>query len=322
MTLKLNELLESRLLLVTGKGGTGKTTSAVALARLAADRGRRVVLVEVDNQHPSLSEHFGVRPEYEPRTVAPGLDIANLTWMECLVEWLRGVVPVVRLVRLILNNRMVRLFLDVAPGSREMVVFARLLDLVEEYDLVVVDLPASGHAVSFFLVPYRASSLFQTGPLHRSSHDILATLRKASTRIVVVSLPEEMVVNETVETCEALEEIAPELAVSGVILNQALEPRFSDAQKDLMERLYRRFGHPEASADEHQRLRQELVRAGRWEAERELATAEAVRRIRSGPCSHVQVVPVLVGDETPGSVVQQVATILARDEDARRKVAG
>lgn len=297
------------ILLVTGKGGTGKTTVSVAVAQLAATQGRRVVLVEVDNHRPSLLDYFRGTPSYEPHAVAPNLDISNITWIEALADWLTGVVPAQRVVRLILSNRMVRLFLDVTPGSREMVVFARLLALRESYDLVVVDLPASGHAVSFFLVPYRALSIFFAGPIRLLAERIVEELRRETTRIVLVSLPEEMVINETIETWHALRDLAPELTVRAVILNQALEPSLSEAEQTLLRRLER---EGTGSTDP---LAEELVRAGRWEAEREATTADALDRIGRETTARVIPVPLLASTGGPATIATRVEGLLRRSTE-------
>ena len=74
----IDKLLSQRLLLVTGKGGTGKTTLASAIGRLASDRGKRVIICEVDTQKPSLTPVFGVLPTYKPVMINPNLAVCNL----------------------------------------------------------------------------------------------------------------------------------------------------------------------------------------------------------------------------------------------------
>jgi len=272
----IRRLLAARLLFVTGKGGTGKTTLALAFARASAALGRRVVLVEIDNQRPSLTEYFGRAPGYDPQNVGAGLWIANVTWPEALEEWLGRFVPVPRVVKLILGNRMVRLFLDVTPGSREVAIFARLLLLAEQFDLVAVDMPASGHAISFLRVFTRAAGLFPAGPVRRSMDDAVAMLRSPATHLVLASLPEEMVVNETIETWQRLCEGVPGLSIPLVVLNQGMAPTLSDAEAELLERLSGSAPDP----GERGWRQTELLCAGRWEAEREQATDEAIARLR------------------------------------------
>ncbi len=310
MTRSLGPLLGSRLLFVTGKGGTGKTTAALAFARAAVSQGRRVCLVEVDNQRPSLTEYYGVRPNFEPAVVSPGLAICNVTWLEALEEWLARFVPVQRVVRLILGNRMVRMFLDVTPGSREVVTFARLMQLLEGYDLVVVDMPASGHAVSFFRVFSSATTLFPAGPVRRTMDEALARIARHDTRLVLCALPEEMVVNETIETWAKLREVAPLLGVPLVLLNQAMAPVLSEAEHSLLGRLAEAIGHGREDAEQGPAL--ELVRAGFWEAEREQATAAAEQRLRDETDMELLMVPLMGARGGVGTRVRRLEALLLR----------
>jgi MinD-like ATPase involved in chromosome partitioning or flagellar assembly len=302
----LPRLMAARLLFVTGKGGTGKTTIAMAMARAAAAQGRRVVLVEVDNQRPSLTEHFGQVPAYEPVNVAPNLWIGNVTWSEALAEWLGRFVPVQRVVKLVLGNRMVRLFLDVTPGSREVVTFARLQQLGEAFDLVVVDMPASGHAVSFFRVFTRASSLFTAGPVRATMDAALEILAAPSTHLVFASLPEEMVVNETIETWQRLREGIPSLSMPLVVLNQGLVPTLSPGEAVLIERLARQ----DPGSGEEGRRRAALLRAGRWEAQREQATGEAMERLQQCTTMALLVAPLM--GTGPADRVRRMEALLVR----------
>jgi len=305
------DLLASRIVFVTGKGGTGKTTLSVALARLAASRGRRVVLAEVDNHRPSIPEYFGVPTGWEPVQVAANLAITNITWLEALADWLGTVVPATRIVKMILSNRMVRLFLDVTPGSREIVILARVLALARTHDLVVVDLPASGHAISLFLVPYRALLVFLTGPIRKIATEIVETLRSAGTQVVLVALPEEMVVNETVQTWHALQDLAPELRPGIVFLNQGLEPTLSEGERVLLGRLATRVDLSPLRPDPGDAIgAAEWVLAGLWEADREETTVSARRRIERETGAHAVTVPLLAAGEGHGHLAREVEAVL------------
>jgi anion-transporting ArsA/GET3 family ATPase len=305
----LERLLGARLLFVTGKGGTGKTTLALALARAVAGQGRRVCVAEVDNHRPSLTEYYGVVPGFEPTPVAPGLAVTNITWFEALQEWLGRFVPVQRVVRLILGNRMVKLFLDVTPGSREVVTFARLMQLQERFDLVVVDMPASGHAVSFFRVFSRATSLFPAGPVRRTMDEALACIARADTQLVLCALPEEMVINETVETWSQLAEVAPSLSVPLVVLNKALPPTLTSHEQLLLERLGSAGVSGELPGGEAAR---ELIRAGCWEAERERATGLAQARLREQTALDLLLVPMMGAGGGVGTRVRRLEALLLR----------
>ena len=308
----VRKLLNSRLILVTGKGGTGKTTVSASLGRLLADRGERTVVAEVDTFRPALTPMLGKKPTYEPLVVAPNLHICNISWRDALVEWLRAHVPGQRVVRKILDNKLVQTFLDATPGLRETVILSRVVTLLETYDRVVVDMPASGHAISLLGVPNVAIGLMRGGPIRERAEVILRHLSAASTALVIVGLPEEMVVNETVELWERLQKEVPTLRRPLVVLNRAALPSLSEDERTLLERL-------EAQpADSLSPAQQELVRAGRWEATLERATAESLTRLDDE--LGVEVIPVarlgaLGGfDGGPARIVQQVASTLARAE--------
>ena len=197
-------LIFGRVLFVTGKGGVGKTSVAAAFARLAAAQGRRTVVVEVDSQQPQLNAIFETEVGYVPKAVDDNLFVANIDWENALHEWLERMIPAGRIVDMILRNPMVRLFLNATPGNTEVVTFSKLTWLAEEFDLVVVDLPASGHATALLSSPLRVMELFKVGPIFQRAREAQALLESEQTHVVLVALPEEMVVNETVETFRKL----------------------------------------------------------------------------------------------------------------------
>jgi anion-transporting ArsA/GET3 family ATPase len=134
-----SSLLDSRLLMVTGKGGVGKTTFAASLARLKAAKGQRTVLCEIDAQRPAMGSIFNCEVGYKPTEVSERLSVCNLTWTEALVTYLQRSLPVSGLVRRILDNEVVNRFLDFTPGSRELAILSRVGQLVESYDAVVIE---------------------------------------------------------------------------------------------------------------------------------------------------------------------------------------
>lgn len=306
-------LLASRLVMVTGKGGTGKTSFSAALARVFAERGHRTIVVEVDTFRPALTAMLGVPPRYEPTTVAPRLDICNVTWREALEEWLEQSVPAQRIVRRILDNKLVQTFLDATPGVRETVILSRILTLTESYDRVVVDMPASGHAISLLGVPQVAIGLMRGGPIRERAEQVQAILGRRDTALCIVGLPEEMVVNETLELWERLSAEVPVLHRPHIVLNRAAVPSLSEAERALLERLDRATAGGGAGA--------ELVLAGRWEAGLEVATAESQQRLEAAfgdaPMTFARLGALGGFGGGPVKIVQQMALALTR-EAARR----
>jgi anion-transporting ArsA/GET3 family ATPase len=307
--LNVVDLVYGKLVLVTGKGGVGKTTVSAAIAQLAAAQGRRTLLVEFDNQHPSTTAIYGQAPVYEPRSVAPDLWVANLDWINALAEWVERVVGIRRIVGMILKNRMVQRFLDATPGSREVVLLSKLVWLCEDFDLVVVDLPASGHAVSTLQIPWMVQRLFATGPIRQKAEEAMALLADPGTNLVMVSLPEEMVVTETLETWAKIRKESPVLRIPLVVLNQSARPTMDDGETALLERLSETIGDDHPAAD--------LVRAGRWESVLEQSTAAAQKRL-GAELEGVRLleIPRLSREQGPGRLVRQISAALARSSRA------
>ncbi|MFZ5479882.1 MAG: ArsA family ATPase [Myxococcota bacterium] len=296
-------LFRSRLLLVSGKGGTGKTTVSAAVGRLAAAQGRRTLVVELDNQRPSLTGIFGAAPAYEPVQVDKNLSISNVTWHEALDDWLKDIVGVPRVVRLIVRNRVVGVFLEATPGARDLVVLSRLVALAKGYDLVVADMPASGNAVAMLSVAHTARRLFEAGPIRRCAEDLVALYARPDTRLVLVGLPEEMVVNETIETARKVRADLDPLRVPMILLNRSTTPTLSQSEADLLAQL---------QTLPLEGLAAEVVGAGRWEAALEAATGESLERLGKELDIPVLALPVLARGEGAAKVVQQLTAAVAR----------
>ncbi|MES2643742.1 MAG: ArsA-related P-loop ATPase [Myxococcota bacterium] len=296
-------LFRSRVLFVSGKGGTGKTSVAAAIGRLAATQGRRTLVLELDNQRPSLTSIFGVRPKYAPVEVAKNLSIANVEWVDALGDWLEAIVNLPRVVRLIMRNHIVSVFLEATPGARDLVVLWRVMAIARSYDLVVVDMPASGNAVAMLSVAHTARRLFEQGPIRRCADDLVNLYAQPDTKMVLVALPEEMVVNETVETARRIgADLAP-LRVPVVVLNRATPPSLSPAESALLAGLL---------AGPSDGLAREVLEAGRWEARLESATAESLERLGTELGLPVLVLPVLARGEGALRVVAQLTSAMAR----------
>lgn len=314
----VERLVRSRIVLVTGKGGTGKTSLAAALGQVLARRGNRALIVEVDAQQPAFKSLFGIEPGYEPVPVTANLSICNLDWHSALREWLEHTVPIQRITRLILSNRMVRAFLDATPGARELVLLSKIVSLGAQWDHVVVDLPASGHAVGLLRVPRVALRLMGTGPIRQRSVEILDAFAATDTRLVVMALPEEMVINETVELVRAVTGQVPELRHPVVVLNRASKPTLTADELTLLDRLEARCATSESA--------REVLRAGRWEAEQERATRIAIERIRDELGAEPVILARLGGlgglEPGEGPVVEQMAAALGRLLLAPRSTTG
>lgn len=297
------DLIYGRLLLVTGKGGTGKSSVSAALGRLAAAQGRKTLVVEIDAQNPSMKAIFGVEPSYDPVEVAPNLFIANLDWMANLSDWVSRVLPAGRMVKMVLQNPLVQSFLQVAPGNREVVALSKIGWLTEEFDLVVVDLAASGHALAMLEVPKTMVGLFPTGPIRKEGEKASELLGSDSTHLVLVGLPEEMVVNETIETYESLQSKVPDLSIDAILLNKTSVPSLTKDESDLLKVI---------SEESQNEMAQELLWAGRWEGELEASTKSAKHRLKEKLKTKVISIPNLSHEGGPRQLVHQIAAAMAR----------
>lgn len=200
-------LLARRLAVVTGKGGVGKSTVAAALALLAARRGQRVLVCEVNVQE-RIAPLLGERPSgARIRQVLPGLHTVNVAPQEALREYGLSVVKFQTIYEAVFENRMVRHFLRIVPGFAELVMLGKILHEARategarpRWDLVIMDAPSTGHAVQLLRVPQALLDAFPPGPLRHDAEWMRALLLDpARTGIVLVTLPEEIPVNETIE---------------------------------------------------------------------------------------------------------------------------
>lgn len=200
-------LLDRRLLFVTGKGGVGKSTVTAALALLAAGRGKRVLLVEVDAKGnlTNLFEHPPVG--FEPREVHPGVFAMQLDTESSLREYLKLNlrIPIVGRIGPVAN--VFDFVANAAPGVKEILVVGKVCWEVREsidgrapWDLVIVDAAATGHVLAQLDAPRTIRDLVQAGPIRNQTEWMLDLLSDPEvTALNVVTAPEEMPVNETIE---------------------------------------------------------------------------------------------------------------------------
>lgn len=270
---------------------------------LMAAKGRRTLLCELDSQQPALKPIFEVDAGLAPVQVWPDLAVSNLVWPDVLRAYLRTALPGSRLVASILDNAMVRSFLDFTPGSQELVQLSVLGDQLDAYDVVVVDMPASGHAFSFLDITRSALGLFRAGPVRRRAEELRAMLQEVGTRVVLVALPEEMVVNETLETIGRLREAELLGADPIVILNRATPPSLSEEERALLARLSK----ADLDADA-----EEFVATGRWERSLEDAAVIAERRLTEAFDGPPIIIPPQGAGGNPQAVARRVAVALGR----------
>ena len=221
----LTALGSRRLLVVTGKGGVGKSTLAAALGLCLARAGRRVLLLELDPRE-SLYQLLDVEPSGGRIVLAlPNLYLQNLRPRAVLDQIVREQVGIELLSRRVLASSVYQHFAEGAPGLEELAVLGHVLRLVRgiagptapEIDVVVLDAPATGHGLSLLAAPQLVSQVIEHGPFGRMSRELAEFIADpGQCGIVVATLAEEMPVQEALELVEALEARSargPELVV-------------------------------------------------------------------------------------------------------------
>jgi hypothetical protein len=240
-------LLERRLVVVTGKGGTGKTTVAAALSLMAARNGRRVAVAEVGrDEHLRALLAPGSPPVgYAGRELQPGLTVLHIDPFEALAEYLSLQIGMGGLVKRGLRNQVFRQLMEGSPGWRELITLGKIWHLqqleddrgVRLYDLIVVDAPATGHGVTFLDVPRVVRSAIRAGPLSRHSGLVEnMILDQSNSLLLPVSLAEELPARETATLVSRVrDEIG--MAIDRVVVNAVARAPFPPEMADLPARL-------------------------------------------------------------------------------------
>jgi anion-transporting ArsA/GET3 family ATPase len=302
----------TRVLIVAGKGGVGKTTVSAAIARMAASAGLRTLLVEIEGRS-ALGAMFGrTAPlDYHEVVLAPAggasgdIRARTLTPDDALVEYLDDH-GMRRISKRLSRTGMVDVVATAVPGIKDILVLGKVKQLERGgvADLIVVDAPAAGHAVTFLQSARGLLDAVRVGPIRSQAQDVADLLRDpARTRVMLVTLPEETPVNELIETAYAIEDRVG-VQLTPVVVN-AMYPRLAGLDVDPFEAA-RADGVTLAQAEA-----EALRSAAEFRRKREQLQDEQVRRLAEAlPLPQLRL-PYLFVDRIGPAEVDHLAAALA-----------
>jgi anion-transporting ArsA/GET3 family ATPase len=211
----------SHVVIVAGKGGVGKTTVTAALAVTAARAGSSVLIVEVEGKSGLPTMFDTPALSYDELDLDPGVRARFLTPDAALVDYLETH-GMRRISKRLIASGALDVVATAVPGMKDILVLGKVksLDETRAADLIIVDAPAAGHAISFLLSPRGLLDAVRVGPINKQAADVVALLSDpARCQVMLVTLPEETPVSEVIETAYAIEDRAG-VALGPVIVNQ------------------------------------------------------------------------------------------------------
>jgi anion-transporting ArsA/GET3 family ATPase len=312
-------LFERRLIFVTGKGGVGKSTVAIALGLVAARRGLRTIVAELASQERVRQTFAQSGETFEEVQLADGLFTISIDPESAMEEYLR--VKTGPVGQALGSSRLFQAFAMATPGMRELLSigkvwelaqFARRTSGAEPYDLVIVDSPAAGHGVGILRTPRTFAEIARVGPIAHQARTIAATIADRDfTAVAAVATAEEMPVSETLWLRDALAE--DEIPLDAVIVNARYPARFSNAERTRLQRARKKAQSPLANV---------ALGAALSEHARASTQTEQLQRLRDGLARELVELPYLFAEEIGQPELESLADALDAGLQALPEVDG
>ncbi|HEY4897613.1 MAG TPA: ArsA-related P-loop ATPase [Solirubrobacteraceae bacterium] len=253
----MQSLLNRKLVFITGKGGVGKTTMAAAVGMMAARAGLRTVVVEVGEQS-RLTDLYGIpRPEPGVETgLEAGLSSVSIDPDQALLEWLQALGGRIS-GRVLASSGTFQYFAAAAPGAKELVSMVKIWQLTKGdgrrrstgHDLVVVDAPATGHALGMLRSPQTFGAIARVGPIAGQTQHVRDLLEdRERTAYLAVALATDMAVTEALELEDGLQSQLSR-GLDAVLVNGVLPRRFTPAELERIAVFDGHAGRPSADGD-------------------------------------------------------------------------
>jgi anion-transporting ArsA/GET3 family ATPase len=222
----------SRVVIVAGKGGVGKTTVTAALAVAAARTGMSVLIVEVEGKSGLAAAFDRPALTYDEAHLDDGIAARTLTPDAALLDYLEGH-GLKRISKRLASSGALDVVATAVPGMKDILVLGKVksLEQAKAADLIVLDAPAAGHAVTFLLSARGLLDAVRVGPVRKQAQDVVELLSDPlRCQVMLVTIPEETPVNELIDTAFSIEDRAG-VALGPVVVNGCYEaPAFTAAQ--------------------------------------------------------------------------------------------
>jgi len=309
----MRDLLDKRLVFVTGKGGVGRSTVSLALGLAAARRGKRAIVCEIASQEHASRVFHRNEVGYHEVEIADDLWAISIDPDEAMREYVLLQMKVKAMRDLLFRTKIFTYLAAATPGLRELVTIGKIWELAlddrkvkqgHNYDVVIVDAPATGHGVGFLETPRTFAKIARVGPMHAQAEALDAFIcNHRRTGVALVALPEEMPVNESALLEQKLtEEVG--VSVDRAYMNALYPERFSPEDAERLERSASNGAAPPAAADA-------AIRAALSQHRRAAEQRRQLARLREQLTTPVSTLPFVFRPELGMGEIAELSELVA-----------